>query len=179
MSTPLPPPVERFATMLWCLSQAVADMSGGNRLTNALIALITDCIRAIEQSFAQIAASIAAGTDAPRGFAQRRKPAVRQPRPPNRLARKVSWKRPKLPEAVPMAPQRERPLREPETAAPAAAQTSSGRSLRSPCRTVRVDPPPMLAPPTPPRARAASPPPLPRPARAVPRRKHAANVTIK
>jgi hypothetical protein len=67
-SAPLetPSPAERFATTLRWLSQSVAAMSGGDRLSYLLIGMIIDRIRGIKQRVARFAARIGAGRYAPR-----------------------------------------------------------------------------------------------------------------
>jgi hypothetical protein len=175
-------PAERFAITLRCLTLAVVTR-GAFGLSPRLIGLIVDRIRGIKQCFARIAARVAAGTYQPRRFAPRRPPAIRQPRPPNRLPRSFGWLQPLVPEAVQFRAQLEHLLRDPEMAALlAAAPASLARPLRSLCRMLRVDPPailaPILAPPPaaeksrpapPPAAENTRPPPAPAAARSPPR----------
>jgi hypothetical protein len=144
-----PTPAERFATLLQWLGQAVAAMSGGDRLSYTLIALIIDRIRDINQRVARLAARIRAGRYAPRrGTTRRRPPAGRRYRQPNPLLKKFGWLLPLVPEAVGYRSQLEYLFRDAEVMALlAAAPASLRRPLRSLCWMLRVSPPPILAPP--------------------------------
>jgi hypothetical protein len=166
---PNPAPVEKFASLIRWLTQAVAAMSGGDRLSYLLIGLITERLRRINQCVKRIAAFVGDGKYAPRRFAPHRPPADPKPRPPNQLPQKFGWLLPLVPEAVVFRSQLERLLRDPEfSALLAAAPATLGRPLRSLCWMLRLTPPDILAPPAkPPRprkprpAKAARPPPLP------------------
>jgi len=149
---PVPPPTltaaERFADILWCLTQAVVTRSAFG-LSQPLINLIITRIRDAKQAFARLAARIQAGTYAPRrrSATPPRRPAVQKPRPPpNPLARKFGWLPPLVPGAVVFGGQLDSLLRDPEMAALlAAAPVSLRRPLRSLCWMLRVDPPKILA----------------------------------
>jgi hypothetical protein len=159
ISPPLSP-AAGFAIILRCLTQAVAAMSGGDRLTYRVIGLIADRIRVIKQRFARLAARLAAGTYRPRRFTPRRQPAQRRPRPPNPLPSHFGWLQPLVPEAVQFRAQLENLLRDPQMEAlMAAAPASMARALRPLCWMLRLPPPPVLA-----RSRPAAPPPEARPA---------------
>ena len=54
-------PAEKFASLLTGLGQAVAAMSGGDRLSYFLIGLIIERIRPIKQAFARLVAGLVAG----------------------------------------------------------------------------------------------------------------------
>jgi hypothetical protein len=152
MPTAIPTPAERFASLLRWLTQAVAAMSGGDRLSYLLIGLIADRIRQIKQRVARLAARIAAGRyaprrSAPRRSAPRRSSTVRRPRPPNRLPQKLGWLVPLVPEAVVFRAQLEFLLRDPEMAALlAAAPASLRRPVRSLCWMLGIPAPETLAP---------------------------------
>jgi hypothetical protein len=169
---PPPAPAERFATLLRWLGQAVAARSGGDRLSYALIGLIIDRIRGINQCFARLAARIRDGKYFSRRFAPRRPPVGDRHREPNKLPQTFGWLLKLVPEAVGSRSQLECLLRDPEFAALlAAAPASLGRPLRSLCRMLRVSPPEILAPParprpprkTPPAPKTPPPPPRPQP----------------
>jgi hypothetical protein len=152
---PPPAPAERFATLLRWLGQAVAARSGGDRLSYALIGLIIDRLRGINQCVARLAARLRDGKYFSRRFAPRRPPADPRPRQPNKLPQSFGWLLKLVPEAVGSRSQLEHLLRDPEMAALlAAAPASLGRPIRSLCRMLRVSPPEILAPP--PRARPAT-----------------------
>ena len=162
MPNPTPPPTaaETFASILWCLAQAVVTRTAFG-LSQPLINLIITRIRDAKQAFARLAARIQAGTYAPRrrSATPPRRPAVQKPRPPpNPLARKFGWLPPLVPGAVVFGGQLDSLLRDPEMAALlAAAPVSLRRPLRSLCWMLRVEPPGILArpknprPPRPPR----------------------------
>jgi len=147
---PNPPPTaaESFASILWCLAQAVVTRSAFG-LSQPLINLIITRIRDAKQAFARLAARIQAGTYAPRRRAATppRPPAVRKPRPPpNPLCRKFGWLMPLVPPAVVFGGQLETLLRDPEMATLlAAAPVSLRRPIRSLCWMLRVEPPKFLA----------------------------------
>jgi hypothetical protein len=160
MSTPPPrTPAENVAILLRCLSQAVAAMGGGNRLTYLVIGLIVDRIRVINQGFRRLADRIAAGTYRPRRSSPRRTATGRKPRRQSPLPRHFGWLQPLLPEAVQFRAQLEHLLlRNPEMAALIAqAPASMARVLRPLCWMLRLDPPPILARPRPQPAAAPAP----------------------
>ena len=144
---PTPTPAETFASILWCLTQAVVTRTAFG-LSQPLIALIVTRIRDAKQAFARLAARIDAGTYAPRrrSATPPRPPAVRKPRPPpNPLARKFGWLLPLVPAAVASRGHLENLLRDPEMAAIlAAAPVSLRRPIRSLCWMLRVSPPAIL-----------------------------------
>src|SRR5271167_50192 len=166
---PIPPAPERFAILLRWLTQAVAAMSGGDRLAFPLIGLIVDRIRGVKQRFADLAAQIGAGSYVPRQAAPRGKPSAQTPPQPSRLPRKFGWLLPLVPDAASYRSQLEILLRDPEMAALlAAAPASLGRPLRSLCWMLRLPPPDILVlpkRPRPPRKPVAPPPPPPLPPR--------------
>jgi hypothetical protein len=128
-------------------------MSGGERLSLRLIALIIDRIRGINQRIARLAARIRDGRYAPRRYsAPRRPPATRRPRQPSKLPHNAGWLLHLVPDAVAYRSQVEYLLRDAEVAALlAAAPASLGRPLRSLCWMLGLPPPPILAPPAQPR----------------------------
>jgi hypothetical protein len=146
--------------MLAWLSQAVAAMSGGDRLSYALIGLIIDRIRCIKQRVARLAARIRDGryqfriVTAPRS-------GTPGPRPPDPLPKKFGWLLKLVPEAVQYRGQLENLFRDAEMAALlAAAPASLGRPVRSLCHMLGLRPPEILAPPAKPRPpRQKTPPP--------------------
>jgi hypothetical protein len=139
-------PAEGFATILRCLVQAVAAMSGGDRLTYRVIGLIADRIRVVNQRFRRLAARLRAGTYRPRHGFRRRKAIDPKPRRPNPLPRQFGWLQPLVPEAVQFRAQLEHHLRDPEMVAlMAQAPASMARTLRPLCWMLRVTPPPILA----------------------------------
>jgi hypothetical protein len=136
-------------------------MMGGDRLPLPLIGLIVDRLRRIKQRFATLAARVAAGRYLPRHPATppRRRPG-QPPPPPDRLPRKFGWLLKLVPDAVGYRGQLENLLRDPDMAALlAAAPGPMGRPLRSLCRMLGFEPPPILAPP--PSARPRTRPPHP------------------
>jgi len=147
IATPTLTAAERFASILWCLAQAVVTRSAFG-LSQPLINLIVTRIRDAKQAFARLAARIQAGTYAPRRRSSTppRPPAVRKPRPPpNPLARKFGWLMPLVPGAVVFGGQLDSLLRDPEMAALlAAAPVSLRRPIRSLCWMLRVEPPDIL-----------------------------------
>jgi hypothetical protein len=148
---PVPPlvPAERFASILRWLSGAVAAMSGGDRLSYALIGLIVGRILGIKRRFARLAARIAAGTYAPRHCSTpRRPPTDPRPRQTTPLPRKRGWLLPLVPETVVFRCQLENLLVDPEMVALlTAAPASLGRPIRSLCWMLRLQPPDILTPP--------------------------------
>jgi hypothetical protein len=149
---------ENFATIIRWLSLAVDGHSTWGRLPRPLGLLILDRIRDINQRFARLAARIAARKYRPRRppeTPRRREP--RKPRGPNRLPQTFAWLVKLVPEAASYGSQLQFLLAEPEMAALlAAAPTAMRRPLRSLCRMLGVQPPPILAPP--PAARPERPP---------------------
>ena len=149
-----PTPAETFASILWCLAQAVVTRSAFG-LSQPLIVLIITRIRDAKQAFARLAARIEAGTYAPRrrSATPPRPPAVQKPRPPpNPLARKFGWLMPLVPGAVVFGGHLDSLLRDPEMAELlAAAPVSLRRPIRSLCWMLRVEPPKILARPAKPR----------------------------
>ena len=162
---PTPTPAETFASILWCLTQAVVTRTAFG-LSQPLINLIVTRIRDAKQAFARLAARIQAGSYAPRRRASTppRPPAVRKPRPPpNPLARKFGWLLPLVPGAVVFGGQLDSLLRDPEMAALlAAAPVSLRRPIRSLCWMLRVEPPKILARPAKPAQPRTPRPPRPR-----------------
>ena len=160
---PPPTPIERFATILRCLSLAVAARTGWG-LPLLTIAQIVHRLRRIRQRFVHLAARVQAGTYAPR----RRSSAQGRPVPPDKLPRKPGWLLKLMPEAVGYRAHLESLFQEAEMAALlAAAPGPMRRALRSLCRMLAIPLPPILAPPPPapkPAAPAAKPqkPPPPR-----------------
>ena len=157
MSTPIAPrtPVERFASLLKGLREAVMARSGGDQLSYLLIGLIIDRLRGINQCFGRIAAKIRDRKYAPRRFAPHRKPAEPKPRQPSKLPSKFGWLLPLVPLAVGSRSQLQSLLGDPEMAALiAAAPDTLGRPLRSLCHMLGLRPPdisPLPAKPRPPR----------------------------
>ena len=176
---PIPPPrapAESFATLLRCLGQAVVAMMGGERLSLQVIALIMGRIREINQGFARLAASLAAGTYKPRRY-HGRKAAAPRPRRRSLVPQNFGWLLPMVPQAVQYRAQVEHLLlRDPAMAALIqAAPAPMARILRPLCWMLRLEPPPILAlprraavpprPKTPPKSPPRSPPLKARPAR--------------
>jgi hypothetical protein len=145
------PPAERLVALLQRLTHLVVTR-GAFGLSNKLIGLIVDRIRGIQQPFTRIAARIVAGTFRPGHSGPRRKPDHPKPRGPDPLPRDVGWLLKLVPEAVQSGGRLEVLFREPEfLALLEAAPASLRRPLRSLCRMLRVDPPPILALPKKPR----------------------------
>jgi hypothetical protein len=153
-----PPPAERLATILRCLSLALAARSGWAWLTLPLIAVIVGRLRGIGQRFARVAARIQAGRYAPRRrAAPRRQTAAERPRQANPLPQTFAWLLPLVPDAAGYGAQLQSLFRDPEMAAlMQAAPASLGRPLRSLCRMLVVRPPPVIAPPERPRPQRAT-----------------------
>jgi len=146
---PIPPPrapAESFATLLRCLGHAVVAMMGGERLSLQVIALIMGRIREINQGFARLAASLAAGTYKPRRY-HGRKAAAPRPRRRSPVPQNFGWLLPLVPEAVQYRAQVEHLLlRDPAMAALiAAAPAPMARVFRPLCWMLRLEPPPILA----------------------------------
>jgi hypothetical protein len=163
VSNPPRTPAECFATILLWLSRAVDGPSMWGGFSRPLALLILNRIRAINQAFSRLAARIGAGKYVPRRPADTpRRREDRKPRGPNPLPQGFAWLVKLVPEAAAYGSQLQFLLAEPEMAALlAAAPAALRRPLRSLCRMLGVDPPPILA--LPPRA-----PPSTRPARAGP-----------
>ena len=156
MTIPQPSaPAAGFATILRCLTQAVVNMMGGNRLAGPVITLIVTRIREIKQRFARLAERIAAGTYKPRRYHGRKatKPKSERRSP---VPQKFGWLLPLVPEAVQYRAQVEHLLlRDPAMAALiAAAPAPMARVFRPLCWMLRLEPPPILA-----RPRVQAPPP--------------------
>ena len=155
-------PAEKFASLLTGLGQAVAAMSGGDRLSYFLIGLIIERIRPIKQAFARLVArlvaGLAAGTFAPPPLY----PAP-QARPAPTTGRKSARTEIRLVEAAAAGhhgyrAQLENLLRDPEMAALIqTAPASLSRRVRSLCWMLGLRPPPLLK--TPPRAKPTPQPP--------------------
>src|SRR5579863_8420916 len=146
MSTPPQSPAEGFHTIIRWLVQAVTAMSGGDRLTYAVIGLIVDRIRVINQGFQRLAARLAAGTYRPRRYAPRRKPIDPKPRRQSPLPQDFGWLLKLVPDAVGYRSQLEHHLRDPAMVAlMAEAPASMARVLRPLCWMLRLPPPPILA----------------------------------
>jgi hypothetical protein len=159
MPTPPPTQAERFATLLAWLSQAVAAMSGGDRLSYALIGHIIGRIRFIKQRVARLAARIRDGRYAFRTVTVPRR-GTKGPRRPDPLPRKFGWLLKLVPEAVQYRGQLENLLRDPDMAAlMAAAPASLARPVRSLCHMLGLPPPDILPPPADPRPPRTKPPP--------------------
>ena len=146
---PIPPPrspAESFATLLRCLGHAVVAMMGGERLSLQVIALIMGRIREINQRFARLAASLAAGTYKPRRY-HGRKAAAPRPRRRSPVPQNFGWLLPLVPQAVQYRAQVEHLLlRDPAMAALiAAAPAPMARVFRPLCWMLRLEPPPILA----------------------------------
>ena len=126
--TPLPTPVENFASFIRGLTGGVSAMSGGDRLSCLLIGLIVTLLHEIEWGFAQLAARIAAGADAPR-----LPPAAdRPPRRPSKLPTRVGWLLPPVTDGNADRSHLHRQLRDPETVAlPAAGPAAMARPAKS------------------------------------------------
>jgi hypothetical protein len=132
--------------LLW-LGKAVDSRSLVGLLARPLAVLILNRIREINQRFARLAARVAAGTYVPRRSTPR--PHVeRKPRRPNPLPQGPIWLIKLVPEAAASASQFRLLLTDPEMAALIeAASAPMRRPLRSLCRMLGVEPPPILAPP--------------------------------
>ena len=168
---PHPPsvPVERFATMIAWLGNAVAAMGGGDRLGNLLICQIIERLRVIKQRFVGLAARIQAGRYKFRVVTAPHRGAAK-PRPADPLPKKFGWLLPMVPDAVCYRSQFEWLLRDAEMVALVqAAPASMRRPLRSLCHILGLRPPEILAlpkkprPPPKPKTPAAAPEPPPEP----------------
>jgi hypothetical protein len=166
---PPPAPAERFATLLYWLGQAVDTRGVAGRLAVPLVVLILNRISEIKQRFARLAARIGAGRYSPRRSTQP-KHTGKKPRHPNQLPQGVAWLIKLVPEAAASASQLRLLFTDPEMVALlAAAPAPMARPLRSRCRMLGVDPPPILAPPPAARLRTPAPPALAGDARPPPR----------
>ena len=148
--TPITPPTaaERFITTVRCLSAAVMAMMAGNRLPVPLIYLIVDRLRGIQQRFVTLAARLRAGTYVPRRRAATASKRPGQSPPQNLLPQYFGWVVPLLPmpEGNCYRSQLNVLLQDPEMAALLeAAPTSLRRPVRSLCRMLGLEPPPILA----------------------------------
>ena len=161
-----PPPTTpegRFASILLALCHAVAGMGVQNLIANALVVLIINRLRGIQQRVAHLVAQIQAGTFVPRRYpATRKPPTVTRPREPSKLPQKFGWLVPLLPASYGNGYRSQllHLFRDPEMAALfAAAPAALRRPLRSLCWMMRIDPPDIFAlpqkpkPPRPPRAK--------------------------
>jgi hypothetical protein len=145
MPTPPLAPAERLATLLLWLSKAVDSRGLVGLLARPLVVLILDRLRAINQRFARLAARIAAGTFAPRRSSPRT-PAKPSPRAKSPLPSGYAWLIKLVPEAAAYGAQLQALLAEPEMAALLeAAPAPLRRPIRSLCRMLAVQPPPILA----------------------------------
>jgi len=115
-----PTPADNVATLLRCLTESVAGLGGGDRLSSWLVALIVGCIRDIEQGFARLAACLAAGTYVPCRDTPRRRPAASKPSRQKPPPQKFRWLSPIMPDAVGNRTPPECTVRDPEVAAPPA-----------------------------------------------------------
>ena len=148
MSIP-PPPPERFRHLIDVITRAVVAHTGWDqRMSLALIGLITERLRGIKRRFLRLAASIQAGRYRRRAFSARPRDA-RIPADP--LPKNPGWLEGFLPETVHFRGFLDEMLRDPEMVALIqAAPDALGRPLRSLCRIIGLRPPPILA--SPPRA---------------------------
>jgi len=158
MANPPPDPAECFATLLHWLGQAVDSRGLTGRLALPLVVLILNRIREIQQRFARLAARIRASRFSARRSTPRRHTG-RTPRRPSELPQGAAWLIKLVPEAAASASQLRFLFVDPEMAALlAAAPASMARPIRSLCRMLGVDPPPILAPPPCARPTTAAPP---------------------
>jgi len=157
---PATTPAERFAMLILWLGNAVNAQGLVGRLAMPLVVLILNRLRSIKQSFARIAARVAAGRYAPRRFTPRPQAGPR-PRAKNPLPHGEAWLLKLAPQATAAyASQLRFLLADQEMLALlAAAPASLGRPLRSLCRMLGVELPPIVAPPV--RARPKTPKPKP------------------
>jgi hypothetical protein len=147
MPTAPPAPAERFAALLFWLGQAVVSRGLVGKLAGPLVTLILNRIREIKQRFARLAARIQAGRYAPRRSTPRPHTGGK-PRGPNKLPQGPAWLIKLVPEAAAAASQLRSLFADPEMAALlAAAPAPLARPLRSLCRMLGVEPPPILPPP--------------------------------
>jgi hypothetical protein len=160
-----PTPAERFRIVLLWLTRAVDGHSLVGRLARPLAVLIIGRLIDIQQRFTRIAERVGAGTYSPRRSGPRRPPMEKKPRRPNPLPSRPAWLLSLVPEVPALASQLNLLLADPEmTALLAAAPGAMRRPLRSLCRMLGVDPPPVLALPPRPRRPPKAPAP-PRPSR--------------
>ena len=153
---------EQFITIVRCLSAAVTAMMAGNQLPASLIKLVVDRLRGIQHRFVYLAARLRDGTHVVRQRAATASKRPGQPPPQNPLPTSFGWVLPLLP--IPQGggfrSQLDFLLNDPEMAALLeAAPASLRRPVRSLCRMLGLEPPPILALPAP---QAAGDPPGPR-----------------
>ena len=168
--SPTPPPtaIEQFALILLDIVRAaVARTNGGIAypwsLPPAMVAVIGNFLRPINQCLRRIADRVRDGKYAPRRSGPRRAPSVRKPRPPGPVPKKFGWLVALVPEARGHGGQIAHLLQNPEMVALLqAAPTTLIRPLRSLCWALQVTPPAILARPPRPR-RATRPRPTPPP----------------
>ncbi len=148
--TPITPPTaaERFITIVRCLSAAVVAMMAGNQLPASLIKLVVDRLRGIQHRFVYLAARLRAGTHVVRQRAATASKRPGQPPPQNPLPTSFGWVVPLLP--IPQGggfrSQLDFLLNDPEMQALLeAAPASLRRPVRSLCRMLGLEPPPILA----------------------------------
>jgi hypothetical protein len=150
---------ERFAGVLFWLGKAVITRDLCGLLVKPLAVLILNRIREIKQRFARLAARIQAGRYAPRRSTPRQH-VEQKPRRKSPLPHDPAWLIKLVPEAAATASQLRFLFADPEMAALlAAAPTSLARPIRSLCRMLGVEVPPILKPP--PAARPKTPAPKP------------------
>jgi hypothetical protein len=139
------------------LAQRVDNCQYTGWLVPAVVRLILDQIRTINQAFTRIATRVAAGTYSPRRRSGPPKPSVQRKSPGKRkLPQGFAWLRKLVPEVGVLGSQLQIVLADPEIAAViAAAPASLRRPIRSLCRMLGTDPPPILA--LPPRPRPKKP----------------------
>ena len=161
------PPAERLAALLVRLTQLVAEMSGGDRLSYFVIGLISIRLIDIRQCFRRVAARVAAGTYFPRTRTAIRKesvapektpaepeqkPAAPAISPAQKLPRHKGWLLKMVPNAVWSRGFIEKLFNDPEMLAlMAAAPKTLGRPVRSLCRALALPVPAPVALPKKPR----------------------------
>ena len=168
MPNPLPrTPAESFAAILRWLGGAVDGHSMWGRLPRPLGLLILERLRAINRQFARIAGRVGACRSFPPRRATRRLLTARKPRRANPLPHGFAWLVRLVPEAAAYGSQLRFLFDDPAMVALlATAPAPMRRPLRSLCRRLGVDPPPILARPV--LARAPANPPAESPAAARP-----------
>ena len=139
---------EQFITIVRCLSAAVTAMMAGNQLPASLIKLVVDRLRGIQHRFVYLAARLRDGTHVVRQRAATASKRPGQPPPQNPLPTSFGWVLPLLP--IPQGggfrSQLDFLLNDPEMAALLeAAPASLRRPVRSLCRMLGLEPPPILA----------------------------------
>jgi hypothetical protein len=146
MPSPHSAPAERFAALLRWLGYALDTRYHAGILAAPLFILLQNRIRVIKLRFVRLAARLAAGN-----FVPRKSSGPRPGRPQGRknlLPSGPCWLIKMVPEAAASASQLRILLADPEMAALlAAAPASAGRPIRSLCRMLGVEIPPILAPP--------------------------------